>query len=276
MRRRQRSVAMALAQSPARGTSALTTMTACRSSGARGLTASLASCRRSESRGASWSRSSTQHRSFLFSTILILCRRWWTPWWKSVASSSYVGRWLPSKLGTVWTSWFSKCPRIFSTRLRPPPLFLSRRQQNSWLQCLGSSSLSSDVLKAHSAWPSRALLGKRGPCLCMTLGATASPRRYINTGHRYVSAAMQRHIPAVFAEQWMVPLHFFDRVVDIAVMLQRQVVVQLYIVVDTHVIAQMRIPIVLEILQLQYIDKVVDVCSAGSCTPVVCNDRCRG
>ena len=35
---------------------------------------------------------------------------------------------------------------------------------------------------------------------------------------------MQRHIPAVFAEQWMVPLQFFDRVVDIAVTLQRQVV----------------------------------------------------
>ena len=122
-------------RSPARGTSALTTMTACRSSGARGLTASLASGRRSESRGASWCRSLTRHPSFRFSTILILCRRWWTQWWKSFASSSRVGWWLPSRLGTVRTSRLSKCPRFFSTRLRPAPLFLSRRRQNSWWQC---------------------------------------------------------------------------------------------------------------------------------------------
>ena len=39
--------------------------------------------------------------------------------------------------------------------------------------------------------------------------------------------------------------------------------VKLYVVVDTPVMAQMRIPMVLEILQLQYIDKMVDVCCAG-------------
>ena len=75
--------------------------------------------------------------------------------------------------------------------------------------------------------------------------------------------------------------------------------VKLYVVVDTLVMAQMRIPMVLEILQLQYIDKMVDVCCAGPAssgsgreetveipqlqpifldlvvhTPVVCNDRC--
>ena len=121
-------------RSPARGTSALTTMTACRSSGARGLTASLVSGRRSESRGASWSRSLTQHPFFLFSTIL--SRSWWTQWRKSVASSSNVGRWLPSKLGTVRTNWFSICPRFFLTRSRSAPLSRSRRRQNSWWQCL--------------------------------------------------------------------------------------------------------------------------------------------
>ena len=39
--------------------------------------------------------------------------------------------------------------------------------------------------------------------------------------------------------------------------------VKLYVVVDTPVMAQMRIPTVFEILQLQYIDKMVDVCCAG-------------
>ena len=75
---------------------------------------------------------------------------------------------------------------------------------------------------------------------------------------------MQRHISAVFAEQWMVPLHFFDRVVDIAAMLQRQVRTVSYCTLSsTPVMAQMRIPMVLEILQLQYIDKMVDLCCAG-------------
>ena len=47
----------------------------------------------------------------------------------------------------------------------------------------------------------------------------------------------------------------------------------------TPVVAQMQFPIVLcttEILQLQYIDKVVDVCCAGCCMPVVFNNRCLG
>ena len=39
--------------------------------------------------------------------------------------------------------------------------------------------------------------------------------------------------------------------------------VKLYVVVDTPVMAQMRIPMALEILQLQYIDKMVDLCCAG-------------
>ena len=59
--------------SPARGTSASTTMTACRSSGARGRTGCLP-CpgRRSESRGTSWSRMSVSCPSSSSSTFL--CR----------------------------------------------------------------------------------------------------------------------------------------------------------------------------------------------------------
>ena len=141
---------------------------------------SLASGRRSESRGASWSRSSTQHPSFLFSTILILCRRWWTQWRKSVASSSNVGRWLPSKLGTVRTSWFSICPRFFSTWLRPAPLFLSRRRQNSWWQCPSSSGSSWHAAEAQVVCGAHVAHARAR----YWLGATASPGRYINTGHR--------------------------------------------------------------------------------------------
>ena len=206
-------------RSPARGTSALTTMTACRSSGARGLTASLVSGRRSESRGASWSRSSTLHPSFLFSTILILCRRWWTQWRKSVASSSSVGRWLPSRLGTVRMSWFSKCPRFFSTWLRPVPLFLSRRRQNSWWQCLGSSSSSSDAPKAHSALGSFALVGTRGPCVCTILvGSHRQPRAV----YKYWAQVRLCGHAATYSSslRWTVDGAFLDRMVDIAVMLR--------------------------------------------------------
>ena len=98
-------------RSPARGTSASTTMTACRSSGARGLIASLVSGRRSESRGESWSRSLTRHPSFLFSTIL--SRSWWTPWWKCGRSSTTC---------CLTSSRSSKCPRFFLTRSRSAPL----------------------------------------------------------------------------------------------------------------------------------------------------------
>ena len=49
-------------------------------------------------------------------------------------------------------------------------------------------------------------------CARHWLGATTSPGRNINTWHRYVSAAMQRHILAVFVGQWMVPqILFIDR-----------------------------------------------------------------
>ena len=64
-------------RSAARGTSASTTMIACRSSGARGRTGCLP-CpgRRSESRGASWSRWSKLLPWCRSSTLL--CRRQWT------------------------------------------------------------------------------------------------------------------------------------------------------------------------------------------------------
>ena len=254
-------------RSPARGTSALTTMTACRSSGARGLTASLASGRRSESRGASWSRSSTQHPPFRFSTILSLCRRWWTQWWKSFASSSRVGRWLPSRLGTVRTSRLSKCPRFFSTRLRPAPLFLSRRRQNSWSQCLGSSSSSSDAPKAHSALESFALVDTRGLCVCVTLGGSHRQPRAV---HQYwAQVTSLRACSDIFQQSSPNSGWCLLTVLRQGGGYRRYVTetgthsVKLYVVVDTPVMAQMRIPMVLEILQLQYIDKMVDVCCAG-------------
>ena len=133
------------ARSPARGTSASTTMTACRSSGARGLTASLVSGRRSESRGECWSRSLTRHPSSRFSSLL--CRRRWTPWWKCGRSSTTC---------CLTSSRSSKCPRFFLRRSRSAPLSRSRRRQNS---CLGSSSSSSGAPKAHSALESFALVG---------------------------------------------------------------------------------------------------------------------
>ena len=151
-------------RSPARGTSASKTMTACRSSGARGLTASLVSGRRSESRGESWSRSLTRHPSFLFSTIL--SRSWWTPWWKCGRSSTTY---------CLTSSRSSKCPRFFLTRSRSAPLSRSRRRQNSWWQCMGLSSSSSDALKAHSALESFVLLGTRGLCVCTTVGGETPP-----------------------------------------------------------------------------------------------------
>ena len=132
--------------------------------GARGLTASLVSGRRSESRGESWSRSLTRHPSFLFSTIL--SRSWWTPWWKCGRSSTTC---------CLTSSRSSKCPRFFLTRFRSAPLSRSRRRQNSWWQCLGLSSSSLDELKAHSALESFALLGTRGLCVCTTLGGETPP-----------------------------------------------------------------------------------------------------
>ena len=50
---------------------------------------------------------------------------------------------------------------------------------------------------------------------------------------------------------------------------------QSIVVVDISVIAHWQIPMVVEFLQLQYIDMVVDVGCAGVVhTPVVCNDSC--
>ena len=117
-------------RSPARGTSASTTMTACRSSGARGLTASPSSGLRSESRGTSWSRSSAVRLSSLCSTPL--SRRWWTPWWKCGRSSTTC---------CLTSSRPSKCPRFFRTRSRSAPLSRSRRWPNNWWQCPYGASL---------------------------------------------------------------------------------------------------------------------------------------
>ena len=52
---------------------------------------------------------------------------------------------------------------------------------------------------------------------------------------------------------------------------------QFFVVAYISVIAHGQIPMVLEFLQLQYIDKVVDVgCAGVVAMPVVCIDRCRG
>ena len=122
-------------KSPARGTSASTTMTACQSSRSRGLTGCLP-CpgRRSESRGASWNRLTTQHQSSRFSTLL--CRRQWTQWWESFISSSSVGRWVLSRFWTVRLSGLLTCPRSCCKLLLSAALSLSRRWPNSWWQCL--------------------------------------------------------------------------------------------------------------------------------------------
>ena len=98
-------------RSPARSTSFSTTI-ASRSSGARGRTGCLPCLgRRSKSRGASWSRSSTQHPSSRFSTLL--SRSWWTPWWNCGRSSTTC---------CLTSSRSSKCPRFFLTRSRSAPL----------------------------------------------------------------------------------------------------------------------------------------------------------
>ena len=62
----------------------------CRSSAGRGLTASLASGRRSGFCGAPWYRLSTARRSCRLS--MFLCRRWRTNWWRCAGSSILLRR----------------------------------------------------------------------------------------------------------------------------------------------------------------------------------------
>ena len=84
--------------------------------------------------GAPCSRSSTTPLC-RFSTIL--SRRWWYSRWKSFVSSFSVGRWLPSRRGTVRSSWLSTCPRSRRTVLRRAwlTLYVNRRWWNSWWKC---------------------------------------------------------------------------------------------------------------------------------------------
>ena len=96
----------------------------------RGLTVSPTSGRRSESRGASWSRSSIPH-----------------PLSRKILDKS-----LPD-VEQVST-----------------PFSWSRIWPNSWWQCPCSSSLALDAVKAHLALASAALLGTRFSCACTTLG----------------------------------------------------------------------------------------------------------
>ena len=134
-------------RSPARstrGTSTSTTTTACRSSGARGLTASPASGRSSESRGTSWSRSSTLHLSSRFSTLL--CRRQWTQWGKCWRSST--SRCLTSSRSSTCSRSRGHLAGLTAVSLT---LCVNRRRQSSWWKCLGSISSSSDAMRAHPA-----------------------------------------------------------------------------------------------------------------------------
>ena len=91
-----------------------------KNSGARGLTASLASGRKCGFCSAPWSRSSTQCQWSRCSTTL--SSRWRNSWWKSFDSSSRVGRWVPSRFWTwLSTSRLSTCPRSSSRTSRREP-----------------------------------------------------------------------------------------------------------------------------------------------------------
>ena len=140
----------------------------------RGLTVSLTSGRRSESRGASWSRSSTQYPS-RFSTPL--CRRWWTQWWKC---------WRSSTSRCLTSSRSSKCPRSVSTRFRRAPLSLAPQMA---AQLVEVPLIEFIVFRRHA--------GELGIAVCRDARDTrmmrvhdtgwrdtASPGRYTNTGHR--------------------------------------------------------------------------------------------
>ena len=147
----------------------------------------------------------TRHPSFLLSTIL--SRSWWIPWWKCGRSSTTC---------CLTSSRSSKCPRFFLTRSRSAPLSRSRRRQNSWWQCLGSSSSSSGAPKAHFALESFALVGTLRLCVCVTLvGSHRQPRAvyeyWATLSGRPCDHALQ--VPAVLADlQWMVPqILFIDR-----------------------------------------------------------------
>ena len=148
------------------------------------------------------------------------------------------------------------------------------------------------------ASPGATLWGARGSCTCTTLGGSHRQPRAV---YKYWAQVRLCGHAATYSSS-------VRRTVDGAFTVLRQSggyrryvtetgthSVKLYVVVETPVIAQMRIPM---ILQLQYIDKMVDVCCAGPAssgsgreetveipqlqlvsflvvhTPVVCNDRC--
>ena len=95
-----------------------------KNSGVRGLTGSSRSGRRRGISGAQWNRSSKTRSSCR--SLMFLCRRWRTNWWRCAGSSILTS---PSRI--------SKCPR---SPLHPVILAgavcdsLSRRR-NSWWKC---------------------------------------------------------------------------------------------------------------------------------------------
>ena len=174
--------------------------------------------RRSESRGASWSRSSTQHPSSRFSTLL--SRSWWAQWGKCRRSST---SWCPT------SSRLSTCSRSFWTSLSALRCGLRSWRSSSWMcQCLPSPRVpsrqpSSGRRSWHSPGIARDATGRtwfhvRGPRGAYwwlsgsrhvqwrpPAGITASAGRKTNTGHRWRLCDHARQVPAVFVEQWMVP-----------------------------------------------------------------------
>ena len=110
-------------RSPARSTSFSTT-TACRSSGARGLTVSSTSGRRGESRGALWSRSPT-----LCPVVPLLHVPVPQPVDSVVDVLKIIDRGPPELVVDV-----AHGP-LFRTWSRSAPLFASRSWRNSWWMC---------------------------------------------------------------------------------------------------------------------------------------------
>ena len=173
-----------LPRSLARSTSTSTTK-ACQSSGARGLTVSPTSGRRSESRGAVWCRTSTLCRSSHSSTSL--SRSWWTRWWKCGRS--------PTPL-CLTSRRSSKCPRSFLMCFHGGLCFASRSWRNSWWKCRwqrrSSWCAAQTSLASHGVrlWVTRArtggvywwMTGTRHVQWTPPAGFTASPGRYINIG----------------------------------------------------------------------------------------------
>ena len=173
------------------------TTIACRSSGARGLTVSPTSARRSESRGASWSRSSTLHPSSRFSTLL--CRRRWTQWLEVL---KIFDKSLPDVEQVI------EVPKIIQ-HMVPPRSSLQEPQMAEQLvevpgfefvfvrRAEGALCLGVVRVVGHT-WSMR---------VCDTgWRDTASPERYTHTGHRWRLRDHARQVPAVADQQWMVPL----------------------------------------------------------------------